>query len=260
MREVQCKKRHSMKALSPRQKSILAGLYLAKFDTIGLRQLGFERSAEAFNVIGLALGVPPASIKNYRDEFDPLFPNHRKGWHKRTIRDYCKKMYDKFGKLDIEEFSVLLKKKIYDQSDLDVLMEEVDSNIGNGDSSFAKRLITGQAAERYFMQKHQEIAQFSGFKIEDTTKLGCGFDFRMVSADRFYCVEVKGMNKQSGNVSLTNKEHAVASLLADKYFLFVVKNFQENPFHECYQNPIRSKLVFQRLAQSIEQISWVTNL
>ncbi len=249
-----------MKTLSPRQKSILTGLYLSKFDTVGLRQLGFESSTEAFNVIGSALGIPPASVRNYRNEFDPLFPNNRKGWHKRTIRDYCKTIYDKFGKLDIDEFSVLLKKIIYDQSDLSILMEEIEGNIGNGDSSFAKRLITGQAAERYFMEKYQEIDWFGGFEIEDTTKLGCGFDFRMVSADRFYCVEVKGMNEQSGTISLTNKEHAVASLLADKYFLFVVKNFRENPFHEFYQDPINSKLVFRRLAKSIEQISWITNM
>ncbi len=249
-----------MKTLSPRRKSILTGLYLSKFDTIGLHQLGFENSTQAFNVIGLALGVPPASVKNYRDEFDPLFPNNRKGWHKRPIRDHCKTIYDKFGKLDINEFSVLLKKIIYDQSDLDILMEKVADNTGNGDSSFAKRLITGQAAERYFMEKFQEIDWFDGFEIEDTTKLGCGFDFRMVSADRFYCVEVKGMNEQRGNISLTNKEHAVASLLADKYFLFVVKNFRENPFHEFYQDPINGKLAFRRLAKRIEQISWITNM
>ncbi len=58
---------------------MLAGLYLSKFDALGLKRLGFKSFAEAFNVIGYAVGAPPASIKNYRDEFDPLFPNRRKG-------------------------------------------------------------------------------------------------------------------------------------------------------------------------------------
>ena len=60
-----------------REKLILVGLYLSKYDSLGLKRLGFSSFVEAFNVIGYALGSKPASIKNYRDEFDPLFPNRR---------------------------------------------------------------------------------------------------------------------------------------------------------------------------------------
>ena len=74
--------------LPAREKLILTGLYLSKYDSVGMRKLGFESFVEAFNVIGYALGEKPASIKNYRDEFDPLFPNKRKGWHKRPTRQY----------------------------------------------------------------------------------------------------------------------------------------------------------------------------
>jgi hypothetical protein len=69
----------SSQQIAPRNKLILTGLYLSKYDSLGLRELGFESFAEAFNVIGYAMGSRPASIKNYRDEFDPLFPNRRKG-------------------------------------------------------------------------------------------------------------------------------------------------------------------------------------
>lgn len=73
-----------------REKLILVGLYLSKYDSLGLRTLSFDSFTEAFNVIGYAIGSKPASIKkNYRDEFDPLFPNRRKGWHKRQTRKYC---------------------------------------------------------------------------------------------------------------------------------------------------------------------------
>jgi hypothetical protein len=65
--------------MATREKLILSGLYLSKYDLLGLKGLGFESFAEAFNVIGYALGSRPASIKNYRDEFDPLFSNRRKG-------------------------------------------------------------------------------------------------------------------------------------------------------------------------------------
>ena len=82
-------------SFSAREKAIISGLYLSKFDKEGLHHLGFDSFTEAFNVIGLALNVKPASIKNYRDEFDPKFPNERRGWHKRAMRPYVKDVYDK---------------------------------------------------------------------------------------------------------------------------------------------------------------------
>jgi hypothetical protein len=85
--------------IATREKIILIGLYLSKYDSLGLKKLGFKGFKEAFNVIGYALGAQPASIKNYRDEFDPLFPNRRKGWHKRATRDYCLKIFEKFSPL-----------------------------------------------------------------------------------------------------------------------------------------------------------------
>src|SRR5260221_6063291 len=95
--------------IAAREKLILAGLYLSKYDSLGLKKLGFGSFVEAFNVIGYALGSKPASIKNYRDEFDPLFPNRRKGWHKRRTRDYCLKVFEKYNDLDFKSFTGLLK-------------------------------------------------------------------------------------------------------------------------------------------------------
>src|SRR5258707_592060 len=95
--------------ISTREKLVLAGLFLSRFDTIGLEALGFEGSTEAFNVIGFALGGKPASIKNYRDEFDPLFPNSRAGWHKRITRPYCAKVFNEYKGLDLGTFCALIK-------------------------------------------------------------------------------------------------------------------------------------------------------
>ena len=61
-----------IETLSPRDKLVLSGLYLSKYDLAGVKQLGFESFQEAFNTIGFVLGAKPASIKNYRDEFDAL--------------------------------------------------------------------------------------------------------------------------------------------------------------------------------------------
>jgi len=132
-----------MKQLSLREKAILAGLYLSKFDSEGLRRLGFDNFIEAFNVIGSALGVRPASVKNYRDEFDPLFPNKRMGWHKRPVRDYCKAIYSAFGNLSLEKFTELLKQIIYKEHDLDVLIEEVERKEGEDSLRFNQKIECG---------------------------------------------------------------------------------------------------------------------
>lgn len=248
-----------MKNLSLRDKSIICGLFLSKFDLDGLTKLDFESFSEAFNVIGFSLGVQPASIKNYRDEFDPLYPNNRKGWHKREMRVYCREVYDKFGALYLDDFAVLLKKIIYKEDAIDLLMEEVAISEGET-SSFAKRLITGQAAEHYFTQKYHEVDLFKDFELEDTTKLGCGFDFRLVSPDQFYAIEVKGLNEQSGNISMTRKEHSVATLLRSQYFLFVVKNFRDSPTHQLFRDPLNSGLAFEKVEQKIIQTSWAARV
>jgi hypothetical protein len=67
-----------MNAFSTREKLILAGLFLSKFDAEGLNSLGFSSFSEAFNVLALCQNSSPASLKNYRDEFDPYFSNPRK--------------------------------------------------------------------------------------------------------------------------------------------------------------------------------------
>jgi Protein NO VEIN, C-terminal len=245
--------------LSLRDKAILAGLYLAKYDSSGLRQLGFANFVEAFNVIGTALGVRPSSVKNYRDEFDPLFPNGRKGWHRRPRREYCKVISDTFGSLSLDRFTELLKFVIYKEHDLDLLKENLDRQRGES-QSFAKRLLTGQAAEQYFRSNYKQMISFHGLELEDTTNIGCGFDFKLSSPETFYGVEVKGLNEPNGTITLTEKEYAVASVLRARFFLCVVKNFRESPFHELYRDPLNGQLSFERTERRVVQALWATRV
>jgi len=245
--------------IATREKLILVGLYLSKYDSLGLRKLGFESFIEAFNVIGYALGSKPASIKNYRDEFDPLFPNRRKGWHKREIRGYCLKVFEEYKHLDLESFTGLVKSFVgYDESLWSAVQTKETHD--EGESYFAKRLITGLAAEQYFESVYGSLAEFKGYDVENTTRLGCGYDFRLLkdTPKNFLAVEVKGVKRRTGNLSLTPKEHEVASALGDRFFLFVVKNFQESPFHEIFQNPLSSRLRFTKKELVTVQISWLT--
>jgi hypothetical protein len=251
----------SWQRIAPREKLILVGLYLSKYDSLGLKRLGFDTFAEAFNVIGYAMGSKPASIKNYRDEFDPLFPNRRMGWHKRKTRSYCLKVFEEYKSLDLESFTGLVESFVgYDENAL----SEVPSKKKRGDreSHFAQRLITGLAAERYFEAVRPGLSEFEGYAVRNTTGLGCGYDFRLESEPRkdFLAVEVKGLSGIAGNLSLTPKEHEIARTLGDRFFLFVVKNFRESPFHEIFQNPLSSSLKFRRKERVTVQVSWLANV
>jgi hypothetical protein len=243
------------------EKPILAGLYLSKFDSLGLKRLGFDSFTEAFNVLGYVVGSPPGSIKNYRDEFDPLFSNPRKGWHRRPRRDNCLKVLDEYKNLDLELFTGLIKS--FADYDENVWSEvQPEGARAEEESHFAKRLITGLAAEQYFETIHHELPEFQGCLVENTTRLGCGYDFRLQTGtpDDFLAVEVKGLKGRQGSLSLTPKEHSVAMGLRDRFFLFVVKNFQESPFHEIFQNPLSGDLQFERSERTIMHVSWIVNV
>lgn len=244
-----------------REKLILTGLYLSKYDFKGLKALGFKSFVEAFNVIGYALGQRPASIKNYRDEFDPLFPNRRRGWHKRPTREYCLKVFMAYKDLEMESFTDLVKSFVgYDENAWSEFRPKL--KILDSETSFAKRLVTGLAAENYFQATFPTLAEFKGFEFENTTRLGCGYDFRLrrPEANDFLAVEVKGLTEKSGGVSLTPKEHQVASTFAGRFFLFVVKNFRESPYHEIYPDPLTGPLHFSRKEQIVIHTSWLANV
>jgi hypothetical protein len=248
----------SSQPLSTREKLILAGLYLSKYDLLGVKKLGFQNFNEAFNAIGYAMGSQPGNVKNYRDEFDPLFPNRRKGWHKHPTREYCLKVFEKYKDLDLESFTGLVKSFFgYDENAWSELQAEEEQE--ESESSFARRLITGLAAEQYFISVQAGLPEFEDYAVENTTRLGCGYDFRLrARADEsFLVVEVKGLRGRMGSLSMTPKEHAVATTLKDRFFLFVVKNFHETPFHEIYRNPLSTDLQFRKSESVTVHVSWV---
>lgn len=242
--------------IGTREKQVLAGLFLSKFDDQALAALGFSSFTEAFNALGYGLGGRPASIKNYRDEFDPLFPNARHGWRHRKRREYCMDLEREYRELPLEEFARLVASFVGAAESPAQDQQEDQEDLSP--TSFAKRLITGKAAEQYFQKVHPTLCEFADCELEDTTSQGCGYDFRLwpSKGKNFMAVEVKGMIERSGGLSLTDKEHDSAAVLGDRFFLFVVKNFREKPFHEMHPNPLAGPLTFTRKERIVVQVSW----
>lgn len=243
---------------SMRDRSILIGLYLSKFDGEGLQTLGFEGSREAFNTIGYAIGAKPASLKNYRDEFDPYFPNPRKGWHKRQLREYCKRFLDDFGETSFDGFTELVKSFIFSDYKIQEFVAKIEKK--DFSNSIAKRLLTGIAAEEYFRSNYNSLNEFQQFSLTDTTKNACGFDFKLDLYNQFFCIEVKGLNTLKGSISLTEKEFNVAQNLKRSYCLFIVSNFIEKPIHQYYFDPLNSQIIFNKVERQITQVTYTSQI
>lgn len=232
--------------LTRTDKATLAGLYLSKYNKAALSALGCTGVWQAFNMIGYALEAGPASIKNYRDEFDheirkynPLHP--REGW-KRPLKTRSKKLYSQFFDLAFDEFTILVKDFLIPSSSKERLIAQATQEPIN--MNLAQRLMTGQAAEAYFKVHCPSIAAFTDYDVEDVTSCGCGYDFHLSRRKEFYCVEVKGLGLRSGNILMTEKEHGLANTLKDRYCLFVVRNFQRTPFHSMFFDPVHKGLSF----------------
>jgi len=247
--------------MNKRDKQILCGLFLSRFDRAGLDYLGFQTFSEAFNAIGYGLEARPASIKNYRDELDPFFPNERKGWHRRPLREHCRRILEDFQDVAIERLGELVKSFLLPMEDVESMPEVkrvLNIHDADGTSSFAKRLITGRAAEQYFAANCARMPEFEGFNATNTTAWGCGFDFKLASQkdESYRAVEVKGLRTRCGQVRMTQLEHDVADALLDAYYLVVVRNFVETPFHTIMRNPVHSCMTLTRMERREVRVSW----
>lgn len=80
------------------QKEMLAGLFLSKFNTeeskAGLERLGYDTFQDAYKGLAELVGGTPLSVRNYRDEFDPVFPNGRTGYNMRKMHPTRQAMLD----------------------------------------------------------------------------------------------------------------------------------------------------------------------
>ncbi len=247
-----------MEANKARETAILFGLLLSKFGMQALRAFGFRSYRQAYNAIGYATGVPPASVKNYRDEFDPHFDNPRRGWHGRRPKAAYMNYLDTFGGETLEVLVTHLQMRLFPVQtwrEIGLLTDEA------ANARVAQRLITGKAAEMYFLQHYTHEPRFRDCVVRDTTLLACGYDFVVEASEAIVCyVEVKGLQGTSGTVSLTEKEYHVASLQQENYCLFLVCNFNERPYHRSLFDPLRKLHNLRAVEERIVRTTYVAHL
>ena len=71
--------------MKPKNKlALIYSYYLSRFDTAALKNLGFNTWNEAYLFASNKLDVNKHSVKNWRDEFDPIH-GFRAGWYQRPM-------------------------------------------------------------------------------------------------------------------------------------------------------------------------------
>ncbi|HCY77498.1 MAG TPA: hypothetical protein DHV28_16400 [Ignavibacteriales bacterium] len=234
--------------------------YLARFDEEAYQNLGFGNQGDTHNKIGEILSVNPHTVKNWRDEFDPLF-GHRMGWYQRPMNPSRIRVAQALENLDeIQVRSItkdILSGKIHQEPDeLDQLVLIASDVIkGSFSSKFILRTPTGRAAEEFFINHFSENKKpFEGTLI-DCRDFGVGYDFRIENKDKKYFVEVKGLSDFSGGILFTSKEWTVAKNEAENYFLCVISNLSDTPNIIFIQNPFEKLKPKKNIYTSI-QISY----
>jgi hypothetical protein len=242
---------------------MICGYFLSRFDQIAYESLGYETQQATHDALGKALGVPPESIKNWRDEFDPVHDNPRLGWRGREMYPSRRRTIEALGDRDHNELLWLIKAILTESAgtNADVLVSaigDVDSRDAKGSGGYGLRGPTGVKAEKAFEQHHAKHGAPSVGRLVDRRHEQCGYDYEIVGDYTSVYVEVKGLGGDAGGVTFTDKEWSTSQTLGDQYFLAVVRRVGTEPEVSIIQNPYCRMTATMRTYTTV-QTGWTVN-
>lgn len=242
-------------------KALIVSFYLSKYDTVAYKNLNYGNMTNTHAKIGEILDVNPNSIKNMRDEYDPYHPNNRSGWHQRPLRPSRQKVFNTFTdltELALREIVLDILNQKYDESVVPIIeniSNQQDDESCDDETAYTSRGITGEKAEKYF-QDNWKVHYPDYSQIENRTKDGCGYDFKLIGNDNSEkYIEVKGIKSENGGILLTSKEWDVAIEETNKFDLFIVSNINENPVIKTISDPAKN-LIPKKQVQTVIQVNW----
>jgi len=241
------------------KRALVVAYFLSRCDKKGVQALGYKTWDDAYIQIGNALNVLPMTVKNMRDSFDPYCSPVRKGWYQRPPVRSRVQVMDAYADVSNDALFEIARDIVGGLTDVTavytaslVTADAQDKHVMEQNLAYAARLRTGEAAEEYFKAQYPHLPQFAGLELEDTRKLGTGFDFRLHGSGIMRAVEVKGIVGVSGSIAFTDKEWSVAHYLKHDYILALVRSLNTTPALELTIDPATHIAVTR---QSIETLS-----
>lgn len=235
---------------------MIVAYYLSKYDDNAYEALGFGNKSETHRHIGRILGVNKNTVKNMRDEFDPLHENNRTGWDQRELRPSRLQIISKYHSLKEEELRDISIEILENQNTFLEFIEDeiIGDNLNINDATFIFRGIADSKAEELLFKLHETKNLPLAGELHDKRGLNLGYDFQIIGEQIIY-IKVKGLGERFGGVSFSSKEINFSKKEGEKYYLIIIKNVFENPSFEIIQNPFK-KLNPKKNLYKVLQIKW----
>lgn len=238
--------------------ALYVSYYLSRFNEEGLNNLGYSTWEKAFVDIAEKLNVKKHSVKNWRDEFDPIHC-YRAGWYQRPMspsRMRVVRAIEGLEEVEIRSIVVdILNGSIKGNTEnLEELLKVVSEGDKKEGSKFILRGLTGRKAEDFFIEYHKNHSVPVNGSLSDTRDKGCGYDFEIKNSDTYF-IEVKGLAEESGGVLFTNKKWEFAKQAQNKCYLALVSKIKTIPEISFIRNPASVLNPKKNIVTTI-QIQW----
>ena len=217
--------------------ALIVGYAMSRLDGVYLEARGLKSWKAAFADAGKLLDVAPASIKNLRDEFDPVHGNARRGWVDRPMRPNRQRV---MGELcDVSDAALMEMIDRILARDPEAVQEVVTplSKPAERMHNVAERLRTGRVAEQFFLEHSNAIIKIAPSLILDYRALARGYDFGVRERDGI-AIEVKGLKQKRGGILFTDREWSEANVRRADFWLVVVGNIEANPIARLIPDPV----------------------
>lgn len=216
--------------------ALIVGYAMSRLDTAYLKARGCKNWKTAFAEAGQLLNVAPASLKNLRDEFDPVHANARRGWVDRPMRPNRQRVMGELCDVSDAALQEMINGILEHHPDA---VREVVSPLSKPVErmhNVAERLRTGRLAEEFFLSNAKGIVDLPPSLLLDHRALARGYDFGVRDRDNI-AIEVKGMKQRRGGIAFTDREWSEAKARRNDFWLVVVGNLETEPVAKLFQDP-----------------------
>ncbi|MBC5796391.1 HNH endonuclease [Sphaerospermopsis sp. LEGE 00249] len=167
----------------------IVSYYLSRFDKDAYTKLGFGNQGETHIKISSIFEIPPNTLKNFRDAFDPYHENNRKGWWQRDLWRVEKEIFNGFKTYSENELYELVCKILSNPKqdfkyffDSDQLTSEIDNITLFPDEVNDTQILTEGSVRQVTVNAYERNNEARKICIEyyGTNCYVCGFNFEKI--------------------------------------------------------------------------------
>jgi Protein NO VEIN, C-terminal len=243
---------HSRQAIN--YESLIVAYAMSRLDQRFLSALAQSSWRAAFAWAGERIGVKASSLKNLRDEFDPIHSNSRRGWVSRPMRRDRAEIVTNFSELPDAELMEVVRGVLSRDPTVEDQIVEPLADAHQRIANVAQRLRTGRLAEEFFFHNSADICGVITADLLDERQSAQGYDFAVRPRPSLR-IEVKGLTSRTGDIVFTDLEWRVAREVRRDYWLVVVGCLASQPAAKVYTDPHRI-LRATEVIEQVQRVSW----